>query len=335
MGPPTPGGMSSAGEMSGVESPKEFNTSFMEHLKRRRGTPMIGATMDFRYQECTARNNKSKSVILATKYHKKIVENSASQLIRYLKSLQETDDEIEMKFWEGQFRKYSSKSILKNGDIRLCQFVKYWNKGESKELSSGTLERKRYQKQTESHERRKYSHVSTRRSNESDELSSESEVSQGLLKKQLTGLPKKNDWSNNTHTEATARDYLNNSHIFVKPKGKDINGNSHNICYELPLTKWPYIPKDNKGHSYVPEGLEQPRRGSQLEIFIYSCLSNISDKVEYDRKEKYVKTLRTKVLKKSIRSIERRENKECQDPITVNEIIASQDITNRCRRTTS
>jgi len=82
-----------------------------------------------------------------------------------------------------------------------------------KELSSGTVERKRHQKQSKCLERptkrRKYAHVTNHRSsNEIDELSSESEDSQDSLKKQLTGLPKKKDRSDNSHSEATARDYV-------------------------------------------------------------------------------------------------------------------------------
>ncbi|XP_037794998.1 uncharacterized protein LOC119590401 [Penaeus monodon] len=150
MGPPTPGGLSSAGEMSAVESANEFNTGFMKHLKRRRVTLMVGATMNFKYQECGARHTKSESVIMATKYHKNIVENSASQLMTYLKTLQETDDEPGMKHWDSQFRMYTSKSILKKGNVSLEKFVEYWKKGEAKELSSGTVERKRHQKQSES-----------------------------------------------------------------------------------------------------------------------------------------------------------------------------------------
>jgi len=336
MGPPTPGGLSSAGEISAVESASEFNAGFLKHInKRRRVIPMIGSTINFNYQECSSRNNKKESIIMAIKYHKNIVENSTSQLVTYLKSFQQTDDVSGMKHWDGEFRKYAAKSLLKMGNISCEEFVEYCKRGGAKELSSDMLEIKRRQKQSESQERptkrRKYFHGTSRRNKEIYDLSSESEDSDDTTKKQLTGLPTKNDRSNSSHTEAMARDYLTKSNIIVEPKGKGINGNKNKICYELPLTKWPYIPKDKKGRSYVPGGLEHPKRGRQLttelEMFIYNCLTDISDKAERDRKEKTLKGLRTRILKRSIRSIPRQENKECQDPTTINEIIATiQDI---------
>nr|BDT61766.1 MAG: hypothetical protein [Penaeus monodon endogenous nimavirus] len=254
MGPPTPGGLSSAGEISAVESASEFNAGFLKHInKRRRVIPMIGSTINFNYQECSSRNNKKESIIMAIKYHKNIVENSTSQLVTYLKSFQQTDDVSGMKHWDGEFRKYAAKSLLKMGNISCEEFVEYCKRGGAKELSSDMLEIKRRQKQSESQERptkrRKYFHGTSRRNKEIYDLSSESEDSDDTTKKQLTGLPTKNDRSNSSHTEAMARDYLTKSNIIVEPKGKGINGNKNKICYELPLTKWPYIPKDKKGRS--------------------------------------------------------------------------------------
>ncbi|XP_042891751.1 uncharacterized protein LOC122266204 [Penaeus japonicus] len=325
----TPGDVSSSGEMS--ESLLDVGPSVIERLPTET-VDTYGKKINYQFDRTLKPGNMRSSVLVSNKYFSSNMDTLHSQWADHMNTIPNKISypaikKSEREQWKRNSYLYTCRNLMKRGHISHRELLLYDRKYSNiLDRDDDIPSRKRKHHDAHDRTRAKRTRVSSVVNHDSDSSSTSDSLDdrdreQGMGRG--TGLPNYENIMDYQHPGEAALKYINSVDNTVEP----INDNE--ICYEIPLQKWPYVPHTREIGCFVPRGLGLPKRPgtvkvTNLEAFAYDYLSTLSVRARHRgesvRPDGPLRAQRTKILKKSIRA-QKRQTHGDDHPVTMNECI--------------
>nr|BDT62488.1 MAG: hypothetical protein [Melicertus latisulcatus pemonivirus] len=323
----TSGYVSSSGEMS-----EGLLDVVGGSVKERFPAENVGKDFNYHFDRFLKPGNMRSSVLDANKHFSSNMHNLQSQWTGYLITVPDKIScpaikKSELEQWKRNGYLYTCRHLMKRGGISHRELLDYDRKY-SKNLDRDDDIPSRKRKNHDAHDRTraKRTRFSSVVNHDSDSSSTSDDLDDRDREQgrgRGTGLPRYENVMDYQHPGEAALKYVNSVDNTVEP----INDNE--ICYEIPLQKWPYVPHTRERGCFVPRGLGLPKRPgivkvTNLEAFAYDYLSTVSlrgrHRGESIQPDGPLRAQRTKIIKKSIRSQKRQAHGD-DHPVTMNECI--------------